>query len=135
MAARGGSPIPPALDSAPQVPPTINPIVRRLDTQRFCRNIVTARTTSDIAVYQGCLFDSRQLVQSWLDINRTSGRQTEIFSEMMEIINTIRDTIDEFYSDSYGDEDAYVFDYVDPYTVRLNNKYVELVDHAAEISE
>jgi hypothetical protein len=127
---RGGSPLPVA--SAPEPP---RPLIRHDDAQRLLLNIYEARTTSYATEFESCLDHAYFIVNSMYEANRANHRPTGIFSEMMRLIHDARDALN---STIQTDEDGFPIDYVSPravpFAIRLNDKYLELINQTTQIA-
>ena len=128
---RGGSP----------VPPTTRPVIRREDAERLLLNIIEARTTSYASDLESSLDHAYFIVNAMLEANRSEGSEgsegspnTDIFSEMIRLINDARDVM---FDTDYTDADGFPLDYVNPravpFIIRLNDKYVELINQTTQI--
>ncbi len=124
---RGGSPIPST------EPPRA--LVRRDDAQRLLQNIIEARTTSHASEFESCLDHAYFIINSMFESNQTSNLSTDIFSEMLRLIDDAREVI---YSAIQMDEDGFPSEYVNPravpFVIRLNDKYVELINQTTQIA-
>ena len=124
---RGGSPIPST------EPP--RPLIRHDDAQRLLLNIIEARTTSYATEFESCLDHAYFIVNSMYEANRANHRPTGIFSEMMRLIHDARDALN---STIQTDEDGFPIDYVSPraipFIIRLNDKYLELINQTTQIA-
>ena len=112
----GGSPLP--------VQP--RPVIRRDDADRLLLNIIEARTTTCASDFESCMDHAYFIVNSMYQANRDSN-PTEIFSEMIGLINDARDAM-------FGTNTV---DYVNQRAVlcilHLNEKYLELVNQTTQI--
>jgi hypothetical protein len=122
----GGSPLPPAVQP--------RPVIRRDDADRLLLNIIEARTTTCASDFESCMDHAYFIVNAMHQANRTSDRPTEIFSEMIGIINDARDAM---FDTNYTDADGFPLDYVNQRAVlcilHLNEKYLELVNQTTQI--
>jgi hypothetical protein len=127
---RGGSPVPASALEATR------PIIRREDAERLLLNIIEARTTSYASDLESSLDHAYFIVNAMHEANRRSegSPTTDIFSEMIRLINDARDVM---FDTDYIDADGFPLDYVNPravpFIIRLNDKYVELINQTTQI--
>jgi hypothetical protein len=123
---RGGSPLPAS---------TARPVIRIDDAHRLLQNIIEARTTIYASEFESCMDHAQFIVNSMLESNQANNRPTDIFSEMMRLIYDARDVLN---STIHMDEDGFPIDYVNPravpFIIRLNDKYLELINHTTQIA-
>lgn len=160
MSARGGSPLArrpsiieptddvevPELEAlptppppAPQVPPPPpaphepKASVNRADMRRLLLNINTSRTTTNVDELDNCMEHAYFILLTMHESNRSAGRQTSVLSEMMTLINSIQDTIYEYY-DCMIEDEVDMFRQLDPMLNLLRDKYIDLMNQVDIVS-